>query len=72
MRAPPSDRASSPETHDDRCVPFVARLVRAAAVVDASDDVALAGEALPPDNEAPALAEGLDAAAGSLEGGGES
>ena len=72
MRAPPSDRASSPETHDDRGVPFVARLVRAAATIDTSDAVALAEEALPLDNEALALVEGRDPAAESLEGGAES
>lgn len=64
----PSNRTSSPEENDDRRRErLVARLVRAAAAVDTPDAVALAEEALPFDNEALALSEGCDLAAGTIE-----
>ena len=68
-RLPPSNRTSSPEEDDDRRRErLVARLVRAAAAVGTPEAVALAEEALPFDNEALALAEGCDPAAGAIEG----
>ena len=69
-RLHPSNRTSSPEEDDDRRRErLVAQLVRAAAAaVDTPDAVALAEEALPFDNEALALAEGCDPAAGAIEG----
>ena len=68
-RLPPSNRTSLPEEDDDRRRErLVARLVRAAAAVDTPDAIALAEEALPFDNEALALAEGCDPAAGTTEG----
>ena len=68
-RLHPSNRTSSPEEDDDRRGErLVARLVRAAAAVDTPDAVALAEEALPFDNDALALTEGDDPAAGSAEG----
>lgn len=67
-RLPPSN-TSSPEDDDDRRRErLVARLVRAAAAARTPEAVALAEEALPFDNEALALAEGCDPAAGAIEG----
>ena len=54
--------------YDRRRGRLAARLVRAAASVDTPDAGALADEALPLDNEALALAERRDPAAGSTEG----
>ena len=69
MRSRPPSRPSSPAMQRaHRRDRLMARSGRAAGAADAAKAVALAEEALPPDNESVELAEGCEPTAELLEG----